>query len=89
MSDVAKPPSEAAPRAPASSLKTNYLLAFNAISAFSWLSLLWHAGLVTKVWDLTTVHQHVDMFWKVTQSLAALEVVHSVFGESGLCPVQV
>lgn len=82
MSDVAAPSSAAAPRASSSSLKANYLLAYNAVSMFSWLSLLWHAGLVAKVWGLEYVHSHVDIFWKVTQSLAVLEVLHSVFGRS-------
>lgn len=86
MSDVAAPSSAAAPRAASSSLKSNYLLAYNAVSMFSWLSLLWHAGLVVKVWGLEYVHPHVDIFWKVTQSLAALEIVHSAFGRSPLCP---
>ncbi|KFY00229.1 hypothetical protein V495_01834 [Pseudogymnoascus sp. VKM F-4514 (FW-929)] len=80
MSDVAASSSAAAPRASSGSLKANYLLAYNAISMFSWLSLLWHAGLVVKVWGLEYVHPHVDLFWKVTQSLAALEVLHSIFG---------
>ncbi|KFX92645.1 hypothetical protein O988_07176 [Pseudogymnoascus sp. VKM F-3808] len=80
MSDVAASSSAAAPRASSGSLKANYLLAYNAISMFSWLSLLWHAGLVVRVWGLEYVHQHVDLFWKVTQSLAALEVLHSIFG---------
>ncbi|KFZ12143.1 hypothetical protein V502_07244 [Pseudogymnoascus sp. VKM F-4520 (FW-2644)] len=80
MSDVAAPSSAAAPRAASSSLKSNYLLAYNAVSMFSWLSLLWHAGLVLKVWGLEYVHPHVDLFWKVTQSLAVLEIVHSAFG---------
>ncbi|KFY33842.1 hypothetical protein V494_07275 [Pseudogymnoascus sp. VKM F-4513 (FW-928)] len=80
MSDVAASSSAAAPRPASNSLKANYLLAYNAISMFAWLSLLWHAGLVIKVWGLEYVHPHVDLFWKVTQSLAALEIVHSAFG---------
>ncbi|KFY22643.1 hypothetical protein V493_06448 [Pseudogymnoascus sp. VKM F-4281 (FW-2241)] len=80
MSDVAAPSSAAAARPAPSSLKANYLLAYNAVSMFSWLSLLWHAGLVAKLWGFEHVHSHVDSFWKVTQSLAMLEIVHSAFG---------
>jgi very-long-chain (3R)-3-hydroxyacyl-CoA dehydratase len=85
MSDVAKSSSESKPRAEASWLKTNYLLAFNAISAFSWLALLWHATLGARVGGLSAVHEHIDSFWKVTQSLAAIEIVHSLFGEFPPC----
>lgn len=82
MSDVAASSSAAAPRPASNSLKANYLLAYNAVSMFSWLSLLWHAGLVVKLWGLEYVHPHVDTFWKVTQSLAVLEIIHSAFGRS-------
>ncbi|OBT48786.1 hypothetical protein VE00_00704 [Pseudogymnoascus sp. WSF 3629] len=80
MSDAAASSSAAAPRPASNSLKANYLLGYNAVSMFAWLSLLWHAGLTLKVWGFEYVHPHVDVFWKVTQSLAVLEIVHSAFG---------
>ncbi|ELR06945.1 hypothetical protein VC83_05663 [Pseudogymnoascus destructans] len=80
MPDAATSSSAAAPRPASNSLKANYLLGYNAVSMFSWLSLLWHAGLTLKVWGLEYVHPQVDIFWKVTQSLAVLEIVHSAFG---------
>jgi very-long-chain (3R)-3-hydroxyacyl-CoA dehydratase len=88
MSDAAASSSAAAPSPASNSLKANYLLGYNAVSMFAWLSLLWHAGLTLKVWGFEYVHPHVDVFWKVTQSLAVLEIVHSAFGRSPLsCPV--
>jgi very-long-chain (3R)-3-hydroxyacyl-CoA dehydratase len=80
MSDTATSSSAAAARPASNSLKANYLLGYNAVSMFSWLSLLWHAGLSLKVGGLEYVHPQVDIFWKVTQSLAVLEIVHSAFG---------
>ncbi|KFY81098.1 hypothetical protein V499_00117 [Pseudogymnoascus sp. VKM F-103] len=80
MSDAATSSSAAAARPASNSLKANYLLGYNAVSMFSWLSLLWHAGLSLKVEGLEYVHPQVDTFWKVTQSLAVLEIVHSAFG---------
>ncbi|KFZ13892.1 hypothetical protein V501_03468 [Pseudogymnoascus sp. VKM F-4519 (FW-2642)] len=80
MSDAATSSSAAAARPASNSLKANYLLGYNAVSMFSWLSLLWHAGLSLKVGGLEYVHPQVDIFWKVTQSLAVLEIVHSAFG---------
>ena len=86
MPSAAKSSSGAAPPAQASWLKTNYLLGYNAISAFSWMSLLWHAGLAARYDGLSAVEPKVDLFWKVTQSLAALEILHSLFGGwSSLC----
>lgn len=68
------------PAAPPRSLKTTYLIVFNAVSAISWLVVFWRALLAVQMRGFAGVHPEVAEFWKWTQTLAALEVAHAVFG---------
>ena len=69
---------------PASSLNTTYLLAYNFVSAALW------AAVLAKVVRIATsegvesgrVYKEVEEFARLTQTLAGLEVLHSLFGMS-------
>jgi len=62
------------------SLKTQYLIVFNSVSALAWLVIFWRAALVARLVGYEAVHEEVADLWKWTQTLAALEVAHAVFG---------
>lgn len=88
------------PRAPKpmSAPKRVYLIAYNALNAALWSVVLWRtaatllnhttATLLTHGLDAgtTLVYPAVGEWTKWTQTLAALEIVHSVLGESARSP---
>lgn len=82
MSTSAPPAASAPAPARSGSAKYYYLLAFNALSALAWLVVLFRVVLAVKIIGFDGVHGEVDVFWRMTQSVAALEVAHAVFGTS-------
>lgn len=87
LATVPTPTGEAPKPAQPRSLKTQYLIVFNAVSAISWLVVFWRALLAVQMRGYEGVHAEVAEFWKWTQTLAALEVAHAVFGTyTSPCP---
>jgi very-long-chain (3R)-3-hydroxyacyl-CoA dehydratase len=63
-----------------SSLKHNYLILYNAVSAAAWLVVFWRAVLTARFLGTEHVYDELADFWKWTQTLAGLEVLHALFG---------
>lgn len=66
----------------ASLLKKSYLVAYNAASAVAWATVLGRVVAVFWLRGPSLVPVSVDTFVRNTQSFAALELVHSVLGQS-------
>ena len=64
-----------------SSVKTQYLILYNFVSAILWLVVLGRAVLLVPLVGFGRVYPGVGQFTKWTQTMAVLEVVHSVTGE--------
>ena len=60
--------------------KTVYLILYNFTSAVLWATVLGRTALVTYMRSPTLVHLAVADFAKWTQTLAALEIAHSLVG---------
>lgn len=70
------------PRSPsANRAKTVYLIGYNFVSAVLWLAVLGRVALITPLAGTQVVYRGTGDFAKWTQTLAGLEVLHSVFGE--------
>lgn len=76
--------SGAAPKPAASPVKNAYLILYNAVSASLWLVVLLRtAGTILGGGDgYTAVFDTTGEFCKWTQTLAGMEVLHSLFGAS-------
>lgn len=61
-------------------LKNLYLLAYNFASAILWFSVLGRVATILLFAGQKQVFKGTDDFARYTQSLAILEVVHSLFG---------
>lgn len=72
------------PTPPSSPLKTTYLALYNGISTVLWGTILGRVLLVAGIHGTRYVHPAVGEFAKWTQTIALLEVVHSLFGEFSL-----
>lgn len=66
---------------PRQSLQSQYLILYNLASAVLWLAVLGRVILLIPLVGFNNVYGGVGQFAKWTQSLALLEVVHSVTGE--------
>ena len=62
------------------SYRTLYLISYNSISAVLWYIVLWRVLLTASTFGYEHVYASVGEFTKWTQTLALLEVVHSVAG---------
>lgn len=62
------------------SLGTLYLLFYNWVSAVLWAALLGRVILALVNDDYMHVYERAGFFAKWTQTLAAMEVLHSIFG---------
>jgi very-long-chain (3R)-3-hydroxyacyl-CoA dehydratase len=62
-------------------LKTRYLILYNFINAVLWFAILGRVVLLIPLVGVKTVYGGVGNFAKWTQTLAALEVLHVVFGD--------
>lgn len=78
----AAPPKTDASGIPDANLKKTYLLSYNAISAALWLGVLgrvamwgYHSGV-----ESGKVYENSEEYTRLVQSLAGLEVVHSLVG---------
>jgi hypothetical protein len=65
-----------------SPLKTTYLLAYNAVSAMLWLSVLGRVVTIGATQGVGSgkVYQGTEEFARLTQTGAVLEIVHSLLG---------
>ncbi|KAF2468986.1 PTPLA-domain-containing protein [Lindgomyces ingoldianus] len=74
--------SKSQPKPKASSLKTAYLLAYNALSTVLWFLVLRRVVSIASTNGLRNgqVYHHTESFCRLTQTAAVLEVVHSLFG---------
>ena len=81
MANEAKKPTT---KPPASPVKNAYLILYNAVSASLWLVVLLRtAGTILGGGDgYTAVFDTTGEFCKWTQTLAGMEVLHSLFGAS-------
>lgn len=70
---------------PMSSLKRTYLISYNALSAALWSVVLVRTAQTFATAGPEAVFPAVGEWTKWTQTLAGLEIVHSVLG--GLCPL--
>ncbi len=66
------------------SLKTQYLILYNLVSAVLWVAVLGRVILLVPLVGFENVHGGVGEFAKWTQTLAVLEVVHSALGRSSI-----
>lgn len=66
----------------ASSLNTSYLLAYNGVSAALWATVLVKVVIIVASEGLESgkVYAEVERFARLTQTVAGLEVLHSLFG---------
>lgn len=60
--------------------KTNYLIAYNLVSAVLWATVFARVVSAASLQGTREVYANVGQFTKWTQTLAALEVVHSAIG---------
>ncbi|KAF2873638.1 tyrosine phosphatase-like protein [Massariosphaeria phaeospora] len=77
-----KPQAQTRPKPAASTLNTTYLLAYNFFSALLWLSVLGRVAVIGSAQGATSgkVYEGTERFARLTQSLAGLEVLHSLLG---------
>ncbi|KAF2087856.1 PTPLA-domain-containing protein [Saccharata proteae CBS 121410] len=68
------------PTPPKSTTKQNYLIAYNAVSAFLWFSVLARVVTLTPIVGPRNVFGGVDEFVRWVQTLAVMEVAHAAFG---------
>ena len=61
-------------------LRKSYLIAYNAASAVAWATVLGRVVTVLLLRGPTLVPVAVDTFVRNTQTFAALEILHSLFG---------
>ncbi|KAI9733356.1 MAG: hypothetical protein M1834_003440 [Cirrosporium novae-zelandiae] len=66
------------------SLRTRYLILYNAVSAVLWLSVLGRVTLLIPLVGPSNIYGGVGQFAKWTQTLAMAELLHSLFGMIGL-----
>jgi very-long-chain (3R)-3-hydroxyacyl-CoA dehydratase len=69
-----------------SSVKSQYLILYNFVSAILWLVVLGRVVLFVPLVGFGRVYQGVGRFTKWTQTMAVLEIVHSATGEHILSP---
>jgi very-long-chain (3R)-3-hydroxyacyl-CoA dehydratase len=82
MSDRAARPSRAPrPQKEASALKTWYLVAYNSVCAVLWATVLGYAVAVPLYKGFPFVYLVANGFVRWTQTVAILEIFHSIFGE--------
>ncbi|KAJ8126544.1 hypothetical protein O1611_g7097 [Lasiodiplodia mahajangana] len=67
-----------------SPLKNGYLILYNAVSAMLWLTVLGRVVGVNVLRGPQFAYPVVGEFCKWTQTLAGMEVLHSLFGKQGL-----
>jgi len=81
MDDQLKKPSRTVlPKKEASALQTWYLVAYNSFSAVLWATVLGYAVVVPLYKGFPFVSLVADNWVRWTQTLAILEVLHSIFG---------
>ncbi|KAF2190224.1 PTPLA-domain-containing protein [Zopfia rhizophila CBS 207.26] len=75
-------PPKSQSKPPPSPLKTTYLLGYNFVSAILWFAVLGRVVLIAASQGVESgkVYQETEKFCRLTQSLAGLEVVHSLLG---------
>lgn len=74
MADTAKPVKKASP------IKNGYLILYNAVSAVLWLTVLGRVVGANVTGGPLSVYPTVGEFCKWTQTLAGMEVLHSLLG---------
>ncbi len=72
------------PRRKPSPVKNGYLILYNAVSAVLWLTVLGRVVGVNVVRGPHFAYLSVGEFCKWTQTLAGMEVLHSIFGKQAL-----
>jgi len=77
--DTALPPSERQQRS-TSSPKNSYLILYNLASTVLWLAVLGRVVLLVPLVGFENVYGGVGEFAKWTQTLAVLEILHSLIG---------
>ena len=77
---MAPPKKNAQPAKPSSPVKTAYLVLYNAVSAVAWSVVLGRtlSAAATQGWQ--HVYPAVGEWTKWTQTMAALEILHSLLG---------
>ena len=61
-------------------IQSQYLIAYNGLSALLWIALLGRVLLLVPLLGFENVYAGVGQFAKWTQTLALLEVAHSALG---------
>lgn len=70
------------PKKPASTLNTSYLILYNSVSAIAWSVVLGRVVLLYALRGPQFVYLGVGEWTKWTQTMAAMEVLHSLLGMS-------
>lgn len=71
----------AAKPAKKSGFKNTYLIAYNTVSAVTWLVVFWRGFLTYKYKGHGAVHAELGEFWTWTQTMALMEVLHALVGK--------
>ena len=66
--------------------KNTYLVLYNFISATLWSAVLGEVMFIAALYGTDTVYAGIGQFVKWTQTLAALEVIHSLTGTPSKLP---
>lgn len=75
-----------APKPKSSPAKNGYLVLYNAMSAILWLTVLGRVVGITAIRGPQLAYPAVGEFCKWTQTLAGMEVLHSLFGKRRQSP---
>lgn len=77
---MAKTPGNVSVPKPKGGFKKTYLIAFNTVSVIAWLTVFWRGAFAYQQKGYAGVHGELGEFWKWTQTLAVMEVIHSLVG---------
>lgn len=83
---MAKTPGDIKVAKPKGGFKNTYLIAFNTVSVAAWLVVFWRGLFAQRKGGYASIHGELGQFWTWTQTLAVMEVVHSLVGM--YCPSQ-
>ena len=87
MANASAPRSRAA--APPSRLKTGYLILYNFVSAVGWMTVLGRTIALAATRGPEAVYAGVGDWTRWTQTMAALEILHSLFGTPPCIPLPI
>lgn len=79
---MAKTPGDIKVAKPKGGFKNTYLIAFNTVSVAAWLVVFWRGLFAYQKGGYASIYGELGQFWTWTQTLAVMEVVHSLVGMS-------